>query len=171
MNCPIPSYHEIATKIIRTCPLFEGLTPEAFIFDINDNLQAFNEWCKHEFASRGIAGYVYALTVTSTSKDPNVLLKTVERLLEIKCILRIEGNIELTKASMPHIHCTIRCDKYLNKRQVSTRVKDFFCLKKVRGEAGWTKYITKDEADEKLIAYLTSYNIGNPHFLFSKKNL
>lgn len=95
----------------------------------------------------------------------------MERLLEIKCVLRIEGNIELTKAGMPHIHCTIRCDKYLNKRQVSTRVKDFFCLKKVRGEAGWTRYITKDEADEKLIAYLASYNIGNPHFTFSKKSL
>lgn len=162
------SINEIISSIIKKCPLFENYTIDDFKSDTISNLEMFNSWCKSELATQGIAGFVYALTVTSTDRDPNVLLKTMQRLLEIKCVLRIEGNIELTKALMPHIHCTIRCDKYLNKKQVSSRCKDFYCLKKVKGEAGWTKYITKDEADPKLLEYLTSYNIGNPHFHFHK---
>lgn len=164
----ILSQREVHSGIVKTCPELSHLSYEEFSANLIEYLQIFNVYCKRSLHLGSELSHKYALTVTCTEKDPNIMLNAIHRLLEIKCVHRIHGNIELTKQGMPHAHMTLECTKYLNKRQVVSRIKWHICLKKVKGEAGWAKYCTKDQDDKDLKLYLMSYGLASPQFIFYK---
>lgn len=110
----------------------------------------------------------YALTVTTGSvQDPRILIARVQTLVdEIPAVSEVFGNIELTKAGLPHIHCTLKATNYVNKIMLKNRLKEFFVIKK-KTSSGWDKYCNKDVDDEQLLTYLKKYSIS-PKFHLRK---
>ncbi len=110
----------------------------------------------------------YALTTTTSHiNDPKILIKRLNRVVqELPVVLEIKGNIELTQNGLPHTHSVVKCKGYLNKKQLPSRLKELFVLKK-QYSSGWTSYVRKDADDVPTAQYCKKYEI-TPEFHLKK---
>ncbi len=133
----------------------------------NEVLMEANRKLLAEYRLHGSKTYWYALTVTDGEEpDPRVLIARVKTLMEIEGVGSIVGNVELTKEGKPHLHCTVRTTKYLNKRSVGYRLKKFFHMRKNKTKPEhWVAYCSKDLNDPVLRDYLKNYDC-KPNFKF-----
>lgn len=164
----IPSRTSLLTKIKDLVPDLPFSVERAVVDPVYGN-RVYEEallYLKMKPALKRTGYRQYAITLTTqvvngvAKKNVSDFKATLDRILELRGVTKIEGNFELTQQGALHIHCiaTVTLPNYLDSNKVRRANMNEHCvvqlLRNEKHVAGTERYCRKDENDPKTLLLL-----------------
>lgn len=172
LGFPVRSRSEMLAHIDENAghPYSEGLVPDpddsTFFARSNDIMFQYMTGVlpRVKRTHSALSTHTYAVTLTTQvvkgapRKGHAAFSAVLQRIKEMKGVLSIEGNYELTQAGALHVHALIHSTDYINSKKVmSANGNEHIKLDKMRNakqQAATEKYIYKDLDNPKCLAVI-----------------